>query len=94
MAEISNELIHKLMLEIQSEQKAMRADMQQGFTALREELARTNQKIDGQATTLVGIRRDIRALQTDVGMLLSAVDDHTRRIAAIEKGNQPPPAHV
>ena len=87
------DMLQKLMLEIQAEQKAMRTDMQQGFMALREELAHANQKIDGQATTLVGIRRDIRALQTDVGMLLSAVDDHTRRIAAIEKGN-PSPAHI
>ena len=89
MAEISNELIYKLMLEIQAEQKAMRADI----AAVRQEQTRTNEKLDAQSTTLVGIRRDLHRMQSEVATLLSAVDDHSRRLSALER-DEHPPAHV
>jgi chromosome segregation ATPase len=90
MAEISNELIYKLMLEIQAEQKAMRADI----AAVRQEQTRTNEKLDAQSTTLVGIRRDLHRMQSEVATLLSAVDDHSRRLGMIEKPSDDDQPHA
>jgi argininosuccinate lyase len=75
---VNLEMLAKLVRDIQAEQKTMRAEMQQGFAAL-------TQKVDAQSTTLVTMRRDIHSLQGDVAVALSALDDHTRRLALIEK---------
>jgi hypothetical protein len=57
---INLDMLTKLVRDVQAEQKAMRAEMQQGFAAL-------TQKVDAQSTTLVTMRRDIRSLQGDCG---------------------------
>jgi hypothetical protein len=75
MAEtVTLEMLQKLMLDIQVEQKAIRA-----------ELAAMNEKMGGMATTLIGIQRDIRSLQGTVATLGVAVDQHTRRLERIEQ---------
>ena len=85
MAESVNlELLAKMVLDVQAEQKAMRAEMQHGFAAL-------TQKVDAQSTTLVSMRRELRSLQSDVAVALSALDDHTRRLALIEKPDNDQP---
>jgi len=60
---VNLELLAKLVLDLQAEQKAVRGDietlrgeMQHGFAAL-------TQKVDAQSTTLVSMRREIRSLQ-------------------------------
>ena len=75
MAEISNELIYKLMLDIQSEQKAMRADMQAGDDAIRAELATLNETVRALAKSNVSIQRDISTLKDRVTILTVAVDE-------------------
>jgi hypothetical protein len=92
MGEVTLEMLQKLMLDLQAEVKDLRGEMQRGFAAQREEQARTNQKIDAQSTTVVGMRRDVRSLQSEVVTLLSAVDDHSRRIAIMEKPDDQPHA--
>jgi predicted nucleic acid-binding Zn-ribbon protein len=88
MAEVSNELIYKLMLDIQAEQRQMRAEQDV-----------ISQKIGTTAETLVGIKREIsvinsrldslevsiQRIHTDIGTLAVAVDEHTRRLDLIEK---------
>jgi hypothetical protein len=64
-----------------------------GQEEMRAELKAVSEKVDGQASTLVGIRRELRELRNDVGVLLAAVDDHSRRLTALEK-SEPPAARV
>jgi chemotaxis regulatin CheY-phosphate phosphatase CheZ len=64
-----------------------------GQDDMRAELKSLREKVDGQASTLVGIRRELRELANDVGVLLAAVDDHSRRLTALETGDTPR-AHV
>ena len=49
-----------------------------------EEQARTAAKIDAEAATLIGIRRDLRAPQNEAATLGAAVDGHTHRFTAID----------
>jgi hypothetical protein len=75
MAEITNELIYKLMLEIQTEQKATRADMQgihAELATMREDFARNVAAI---GRTLRTIERDITGLKDRVTILSVAVDE-------------------
>jgi septal ring factor EnvC (AmiA/AmiB activator) len=90
MGEIALEMIWKRLDEMQAGIKGVHEQQ----TATRQDLAHLNKKVDGQASTLVGIRRELRELRNDVGMLLAAVDDHSRRLTALEKGEQPPTHHV
>ncbi|MGH7065757.1 MAG: hypothetical protein ACREET_16915 [Stellaceae bacterium] len=77
-------MLAKLVLDVQAEQKAMRAEMQHGFAALA-------QKVDAQSTTLVSMRRELRSLQSDMAVALSALDDHSRRLGMIEKADDDQP---
>lgn len=71
---VTLEMLQKLMLDVQAEVKAV-----------RDEQARTSEKMGGMATTLVGVQRDIRSLQASVATLGVAVDDHTHRLERIEQ---------
>jgi len=71
---------------MQADHEAMRAEMQHGFATL-------TQKVDAQSTTLVSMGREIRSLQSNVATALSALDDHSRRLAVIEKPDDDQP-HV
>jgi len=78
MAEVTNELIYKLMLDIQAEQKATRADMQAmqaGQEAIRDELATLNDTARALAKSNVSIRREISELKDRMTILSVAVED-------------------
>jgi septal ring factor EnvC (AmiA/AmiB activator) len=85
MGDVSLEMIWRRLDDIQVELKAVHVEQ----TATRQEISHLNKKVDGQASTLVGIRREMRELRNDVGMLLAAVDDHSRRLSALEKDDRP-----
>jgi predicted nucleic acid-binding Zn-ribbon protein len=78
MVEVTNELIYKLMLEMQAEQKAMRGDMQTlqaGQEAVRDELANLNDTTRALAKSNVSIRREISELKDRMTILSVAVDE-------------------
>jgi hypothetical protein len=54
-------MIWRRLDDMAAEQKAMRAEMQQGLATL-------TQTVDAQSTTLVSMRREIRTLQGDVAI--------------------------
>jgi len=89
MGDVSLEMIWKRLEEMQAAQAALYAEVRE----VRAEQTRTNEKLDAQSTTLVSIRRDLHRMQSEVATLLSAVDDHSRRLSALEK-DEHPPAHV
>jgi hypothetical protein len=78
MVEVSNELIYKLMLEIQGEQKALRADMDAGFEALTA-------KVGTVASGMVSVNKQLDDLTTATRLIAVAVDDHSHRLDRIEK---------
>jgi predicted nucleic acid-binding Zn-ribbon protein len=78
MVEVTNELIYKLMLEMQAEQKAMRGDiqtLQAGQEAVRDELANLNDTTRALAKSNVSIRREISELKDRMTILSVAVDE-------------------
>ena len=84
MGDVSLEMIWRRLDDMAAEQKATRAEMQQGLATL-------TQTVDAQSTTLVSMRREIRTLQGDVAIALSALDDHSRRLGVIEKSDEDQP---
>jgi len=76
MAEVSNELIYKLMLEIQAEQKAMRADIHAEQEALTH-------KVGTMATAMVSMTKRLDDLDASNRLIAVAVDDHTHQIAGM-----------
>jgi tetrahydromethanopterin S-methyltransferase subunit G len=74
MVEVTNELIYKLMLEIQGEQKAMRADIHAEQEAL-------TQKVSTIATAMVSINKRLDDLDASNRLIAVAVDDHTHQFA-------------
>ena len=78
MVEVNNELIYKLMLEIQAEQKAIRADiqtLQAGQEAIRDELANINDTTRALPKSNVSIRQEISELKDRMTILSVAVDE-------------------
>jgi len=65
-----------------------------GQDEFRAEINALRETVDAQSATLIGVRRELRNLQNDFSIFQSAIDDHSRRLAALEQRNQPPPAHV
>ena len=59
---VNLEMLQKLMLDVQGEVKALRKDMDVGFASAGAELKTVREKVDGQSTLLVGIRRELRSL--------------------------------
>jgi hypothetical protein len=74
MVEVSNELIYKLMLEIQAELKDVRAEQQV-----------TSAKIGTMAASMVSMSKQIEDLTTSTRLIAVAVDDHSHRLDRIEK---------
>jgi predicted nucleic acid-binding Zn-ribbon protein len=74
MVEVTNELIYKLMLEIQAEQKTMRAE--------QKELAL---KVGTIADAMVSVNKRLDDLTTSTRLIAVAVDDHSHRLDRIEK---------
>lgn len=74
MVEVSLEMVLKRVEDVLSGQDAMRAELR----ALTE-------KVEGMAQTLVGVRRDVRALQNEMATLGVAIDGHSHRLEEIEK---------
>jgi hypothetical protein len=74
MVEVTNELIYKLMLEIQGEQKVMRAE--------QKELAL---KVGTIADAMVSVNKRLDDLTTTTRLIAVAVDDHSHRLERIEK---------
>jgi predicted nucleic acid-binding Zn-ribbon protein len=74
MVEVTNELIYKLMLGIQAEQKTMRAE--------QKELAL---KVGTIADAMVSVNKRLDDLTTSTRLIAVAVDDHSHRLDRIEK---------
>jgi hypothetical protein len=74
MGEVSLDMVWKRLEEMHADLKAVRADV-----------AALNDKVEGMAQTLVGVRRDVRSLQGEVATLSIAIDGHTHRLDEIEK---------
>jgi outer membrane murein-binding lipoprotein Lpp len=85
MAEVTNELIYKLMLEIQAEQKAMRAAIHAEQEVLTAKVGTLAEGMVSMRKQIDGLRDDVHALRTDVQMIAIAVDQHTTRLDHIEK---------
>jgi hypothetical protein len=60
-------------------------DVLTGQDAIRAELRVLTEKVEGMAQTLVGVRRDVRALQNEMATLGVAIDGHSHRLEEIEK---------
>jgi hypothetical protein len=82
---VNLELLTKLVLDVQAEQKAVRGDIQTLRDEMQHGLAALSRKVDARSTTLVSMRRELRSLQSDVAVALSVLDDHSRRLSIIEK---------
>ena len=80
---VNLEMLQKLVLDVQAELKAFRTNTEKGMAGIEK-------KLDAQSTTLVSIRRDFNKMESEVATLLSAVDDHSRRLTALEKDEHPP----
>jgi hypothetical protein len=74
MVEVTNELIYTLMLEIQGEQKAMRAE-QDILT----------HKVGTVAAGMVSINKRLDDLDASTRLIAVAVDEHTHQLTRIEK---------
>jgi len=74
MAEPDNKLIYKLMLDIQAEQKAIRANMEQGFADIRAEQEVLSAKVGTIATSIVSITNSNH-------LIAVAVDEHTHQLS-------------
>lgn len=85
MVEVTNELIYKLMLEIQAEQKAMRADTQVEQKAMRDEQKELALKVGTIADAMVSVNKRLDDLTTTTRLIAVAVDDHSHRLERIEK---------
>ena len=85
MAEVSNELIYKLMLDIQAEQKAIRANMERGFADIRAEQEALSAKVGTIADSMVSMRKQMDDQTTSTRLIAVAVDEHSHRLERIEK---------
>ena len=72
----------------------MRGDIQTLRDEMQHGLAALSRKVDAQSTTLVSMRRELRSLQSDVAVALSALDDHSRRLSIIEKPDDDRPPRL
>ena len=80
MTEVSNELIYKLMLEIQAEQKAARA----GQEAIQTELTAVREGQNVLASGMVSMRKQMDDLITGTRLIALSVDDHTHQLGDIK----------
>ncbi|MBV8401728.1 MAG: hypothetical protein JOZ58_24645 [Acetobacteraceae bacterium] len=85
MAEVSNELIYKLMLDIQAEQKTMRAHIDAGFADIRAEQEALSVKVGTIADSMVSMRKQMDDQTTSTRLIAVAVDEHSHRLERIEK---------
>jgi hypothetical protein len=83
VAEVSNELIYKLMLDIQGEQRALRADIEASFADTRAEQEALNAKVGTIASAMVSINKQLDDLTTSNRLVAVAVDEHTHRLDAL-----------
>jgi chromosome segregation ATPase len=83
MAEVSNELIYKLMLDIQAEQKALRANIEASFADTRAEQDALSAKVGTIASAMVSINKQLDDLTTSSRLIAVAVDEHTHRLDGV-----------
>jgi hypothetical protein len=76
---VTNELIYKLMLEIQAEQKASRA----GQEVIHAELTAVREGQNVLASSMVSMRKQMDDLTTGTRLIALSVDDHTHQLGAI-----------
>lgn len=85
---VTNELIYKLMLDIQAGQKTMRAHIDAGFADIRAEQEALSAKVGTVASAMVSVNKRLDDLTTATRLIAVSVDDHTHRLDRIEEHNK------